>query len=195
MESNPPPPPPLPLTSQVQLRISSPSPFLDKLASAPENYLRDIPTTPYEPPVYEPTFYFFYGTLTKPEVLSRILDLTEPPQLRPAQVEGYSLSSWGQYPALIDGPPGNLVQGFAFQVQTEEDEEKLAYYETKAYECMPCVIAFTDGAEPTKVDGNTFMYAGDAVALQEGRFDRKLWERQMGQSLPTLKSIKMGSES
>jgi hypothetical protein len=29
--------------------------------------------------------------------------------------------------------------------------------------------------------GRTFIYAGDAAALKEKRFDRKLWARQMGQ--------------
>lgn len=28
------------------------------------------------------------------------------------------------------------------------------------------------------------MYAGDAEALREGRFDRTLWELQMGKKLP-----------
>lgn len=140
-----------------------------------------VPSTPAS---YHPIFYFFYGTLTKPETLKHVLDIDQEPVLRPAKVVGYGLSAWGQYPALIDGDTGAEVQGYAYEVQSVEHEYKLAYYETNAYKLRPCMIRFTDGQEPDELVGNTFMYAGDAVALQEGRFDRFLWEMQMGQRLP-----------
>ncbi|KAF4446248.1 Poly polymerase [Fusarium austroafricanum] len=60
----------------------------------------------------------------------------------------------------------------------------LAYYETGAYELAPCLIQFTDGQEPQQVLGKTFMYAGDAQELKDGRFGIKLWELQMGMRLP-----------
>ena len=60
--------------------------------------------------------------------------------------------------------------------------------ETGAYTLKPCSIYFTDGPGGREDDGptagKTFMYAGDAVALKEGRFDRLLWELQMGTRLP-----------
>ncbi|KAI0870427.1 hypothetical protein GGS24DRAFT_493026 [Hypoxylon argillaceum] len=77
-----------------------------------------------------------------------------------------------------------FLSGFAYQVQTTEHEFKLARYETNAYKLHPCRIRFTDDREPRELSGNTFMYAGDAAALQAGRFDRVLWELQMGTRLP-----------
>ena len=66
-------------------------------------------------------------------------------------------------------------------VQSEDDEQKLAYYETLAYKAALCLITFTNGAQQVQAMGRTFIYAGDAAALKEKRFDRKLWARQMGQ--------------
>ncbi|GAW20489.1 hypothetical protein ANO14919_099950 [Xylariales sp. No.14919] len=132
----------------------------------------------------KPMWYFFYGTLTGPEILKHILDLREKLLLRPAKIISYELSSWGQYRALINSKPGAEVSGFAYEVQTIEHEFKLARYETNAYKLHPCQIIFTDGREPREISGNTFMYAGDAAALQAGRFDRVLWELQMGTRLP-----------
>jgi Gamma-glutamyl cyclotransferase, AIG2-like len=181
-----PQPPPFRLTGHrpQPLLADNTSPFLNSLASAPENYLTDIPDTPYKPPVYEPIYYFFYGTLTQPEILSSVLDLTEPPEFRPARIVGYSLANWGQYRALVDGPQGAIVEGSAYKVRSAEDEYNLAHYETSAYRVAPCCITIIDGGHPAEVSGNTFKYAGDAQALREGRFDRKLWELQMGQRLP-----------
>lgn len=162
---------------------SSPSPYIEKVASAQPNYLLNMPATSFKPETYKPTWYFFYGTLARPDTLRHILGLQTSPAMRKAQVEGYSLAMWGQYRALIDGPQRNIVRGSAFLVATQ-DEDRLAYYETNAYEIAPCVITFTDDAEPRSTRGNTFIYAGDASAIQAGRFDRSLWEKQMGISLP-----------
>ncbi|KAF4989728.1 hypothetical protein FDECE_14610 [Fusarium decemcellulare] len=180
---SPPPLPPKPLSSQ---NPQQPRGFLAKLESAPEDWVSQIPATPpeTEPYRYEPVYYFFYGTLVQPDMLKEVLGLTEEPELREAKVVGYSLSAWGQYKALVDGEQGEEVSGRAFQVQSPEHEYKLAYYETSAYELAPCLIQFTDGEEPSQVQGKTFMYAGDAQVLKEGRFDRKLWELQMGMRLP-----------
>lgn len=133
---------------------------------------------------YKPTYYFFYGTLTQPETLSHILDLKEQPVLRPAKLIGYALVDWGQYRALVHGEPGQEVSGRAYLVQSPEDKLKLARYETNAYEAVPCKIQFTDGQSPEHGYGMTFRYAGDDAALKAGRFDRKLWELQMGTRLP-----------
>ncbi|RYO94928.1 hypothetical protein DL766_001231 [Monosporascus sp. MC13-8B] len=104
--------------------------------------------------------------------------------MRPAKIEGYSLTKWGDYKALIGGEPGEEVHGMAYEVCSPEHEFNLAYYETNAYDLAPCLRQFTDGAEPKKIIGRTFMYAGDTAALKEGRFDRKLWEFRMGSRLP-----------
>jgi hypothetical protein len=165
-----------------------PSHFLAQLQSAPKDYLSTIPKIQYQAPVYEPVYYFFYGTLTQPETLKRILDLEEEPVLRRAQIVGYSLAKWGDYLTLLDGPPGNVVSGHAYMVRSSDDEWKLAYYETLAYKPASCRITFTGDAQPALVSGRTFMYAGDVAALREKRFDRTLWMRQMSYR-PTSNSI------
>ncbi|KAJ8130171.1 hypothetical protein O1611_g3462 [Lasiodiplodia mahajangana] len=138
-----------------------------------------------------PIWYFFYGTLTKPSILRHVLDIEEQPIFRPAKITGYELSSWGQYLALIDGAKDARVTGCAYQVQTLEHDEKLARYETDAYKVHRCMIEFTDGNEPVEVYGNTFIYAGDAKALVEGRFDRRLWQIRMGVALPKAWNIEL----
>lgn len=141
-----------------------------------------------EPYVYEPIYYFFYGTLMKPNILKGVLNLQTEPILRPAKVYGYELTNWGQYKALVDGESGTALTGCAYLVESLEHEYRLATYETGAYTLKPCSIYFTDGPGGREDDrptaGKTFMYAGDAVALKEGRFDRLLWELQMGTRLP-----------
>ncbi|KAM5342639.1 hypothetical protein ACJ41O_013605 [Fusarium nematophilum] len=183
---SPPPAPPLPPKPLVSENAQRPSGFLAKLEAVPADWASLIPKHPPkpEPYCYEPVYYFFYGTLAQPDMLRGVLGLNTDPELREAKIIGYSLSSWGQYKALVDGEPGEVVLGRAFQVQSAEQEYKLAYYETSAYELAPCLIEFTDEKEPLQVQGKTFMYAGDAKALKDGRFDAQLWELQMGMRLP-----------
>ncbi|KAI0115568.1 hypothetical protein GGR51DRAFT_503429 [Nemania sp. FL0031] len=178
-----PPPLPPPLSSHGT-QGERPSTYLASLEAAGPNFMDTAVYVPFRPRSIKPIWYFFYGTLTKPEILKHILDLQEEPLLRPAKIIGYTLSSWGQYRALVDGEPGEEVSGFAYEVQTTEHEFKLARYETNAYKLHPCHIEFTDKGEPAEISGITFMYAGDAVALRAGRFDRVLWEIQMGTRLP-----------
>ena len=136
-----------------------------------------------KPKTFQKTLYFFYGTLKEPATLSRILERDIPASaLQPAYVMGYCLEMWGQYKALVNGPTGKIVAGMAYEVESEEDAEELAVYETSAYEVAPCNIYLPSkvpGGEPKKVEGDTFRYAGDAQALREGRWDRKLWLRNM----------------
>ncbi|KAH8163961.1 hypothetical protein CIB48_g4282 [Xylaria polymorpha] len=179
----PPTPPPLPppLASH-SAKGERPSTYLASLAG--HNFMDTAVYVPMLDEPFKPVWYFFYGTLAKPEILKHILDLQKEPWLRPAKIIGYELSSWGQYRALVDGEPDAEVSGFAYEVQTTEHEFKLARYETNAYKLHQCRIMFTDNREPRELSGNTFMYAGDAAALQAGRFDRVLWELQMGTRLP-----------
>lgn len=163
----------------------TPSEDIDKVVLISGNYLKrpiERPLVAEQP--HRPVYYFFYGTLTQPKILSHILDLKEEPVLRPAKLIGYALAHWGQYRALVNGEPGEEVTGSAYRVQSAEDESKLARYETNAYEAVPCDIKFTDGQDPAHEHGMTFRYAGDDEALKAGRFDRKLWERQTGTRLP-----------
>lgn len=60
-----------------------------------------------------------------PTLLSEILRLAEKPRLRPAMLLGYSLKLWGQYPALVDGPPGAVVEGWVYDTAYEFHAERL----------------------------------------------------------------------
>lgn len=84
---------------------------------------------------------------------------------------------------MISGTSEQTVSGSAYLIQSEEQARKLAEYETKAYKVADCLIFFTDNKSPAEEAGKTFMYAGDEKTLLEQRFDRKLWELQMGRRL------------
>ncbi|KAI0392850.1 hypothetical protein F5Y17DRAFT_434921 [Xylariaceae sp. FL0594] len=157
--------------------------YLASLEAAGPDFIKTAFHCDKAPSPIGPEWYFFYGTLTDPKTLKRILDLDEEPVLRPAKVVGYQLSSWGQDPAMIDGCRKE-VSGFAYKVQTTEHEFKLARYLTSAYQLRPCRISFTDGVEPHKVSGRTFMLARDAKTQQAGEFGRVRWELSMGTRLP-----------
>ena len=46
---------------------------------------------------------------------------------------------WGQYLALVKAP-GKVVEGMVYHVQTLDDRDKLAAYETSDYCTQPRVI-------------------------------------------------------
>ncbi|KAK7965889.1 poly polymerase [Apiospora aurea] len=182
-QKGPPTPPPLPPAPRWRRMNERPSQYLANLEAAGEETIQEILRAPHSlppPPQYEPIHYFFYGTLKNPRVLVDVLGTGQAPLLRPAKIIDYTLANWGDYKGLIDGSPGEEVLGLACEITSAEHEHKIAYYETNAYCLAPCLIDFADCKEPKQVSGNTFMYAGDAAALQEGRFDRKLWECQIG---------------
>ncbi|RMZ75888.1 hypothetical protein DV738_g5226, partial [Chaetothyriales sp. CBS 135597] len=154
------------------------SPFIQKLQAAPaESY------SPPTPPAVG--WYFVYGTLKDPALLAEILSLSQTPPLPlyPAKLTGYSLKLWGQYPALVDGYPGQEVQGMAVRIDEQRHADRLAEYETKAYRCAPCLIRFVgeDGSDIDKqVKGSVFKYAGNLDDLADGQFDLDHWLRLMG---------------
>lgn len=93
-------------------------------ASAIEVMFRSLPPDFYTnpewssheiPPKY-PVYYFFYGPLRAPATLKRVLDLPEEeePELRPAQIIGYALCKRPDRPALVNGVPGQVVNGSAY---------------------------------------------------------------------------------
>ncbi|KAG8165335.1 hypothetical protein KVR01_005610 [Diaporthe batatas] len=118
--------------------------------------------------------YFFYGSLMDPTQLQRVLGLKDRPRnLVPAEIVGYHIRMWGPYPALIDGPPGNVVKGMAYEVEGEKAKTKLADYETDNYREHTCTIRLEGGAQ---VSGTTFEWAGDVDDLKDGSFDLKDWQ-------------------
>ena len=106
-------------------------------------------------------WYFFYGTLGDSGQLSWVLGFDELPILHPARILGGVVKEWaGKYKALVDGPESAMVQGCAYLVETQKQEDELRFYETAGYEVVRCGI-FMEGG---RVDGCTFRFV-DAAAL------------------------------
>lgn len=82
----------------------------------------------YDYNAFSKTFYFFYGTLMDPNQLCRVFQSPDRPQLYPAQIVGYNCKLWRPYPALVDGPPGAIVCGMAYEVQSSAEEKGLQAY-------------------------------------------------------------------
>lgn len=122
--------------------------------------------------------YFFYGSLMFPRMLQHVLDLPAPPPLRPAEVVGLHLKMWGPYPALVDGAPGEVVRGMAYEVRGGgAHKDLLAQYETACY--RPRLYQIQVQGQPERVLGTTFVWSGDAAELEEGAFDVEGWEKRM----------------
>lgn len=91
-----------------------------------------------------PVWYIFYGRLAEAELLKGLLELDEEPEYRSASVQGGNMCRLGgKYNALVNGE--GIVQGHAFLVEDEEQEEKLRFFETDMYEVVRCEIRFEDG--------------------------------------------------
>lgn len=172
----PPPPPPPP--EDPNSKISS---FVLKLRSAPPDYHYKSPKPPAPVDIWAAPKgpYLFYGTLTDPCMLAEILHLDHEPELRPAYILGYECKLWGPYPALLDAPEV-IVEGTVYNVQSVEDGETLAAYETGYYRTEPCLIQYVDGEEPGQDLGSVFKFVGDERELSEGGFDLKVWLKRMG---------------
>ncbi|KUJ19566.1 uncharacterized protein LY89DRAFT_562361, partial [Mollisia scopiformis] len=104
-----------------------------------------------------PVWYFFYGTLADPAVLSRHLGLASEPILWPATVRGGVLKTWaGKYRALVDGAESSVIDGSAYEVQSKAQEDALRAYETSKYEVVRCMIEV--GCR--RIPGCTFRFVG-----------------------------------
>lgn len=150
------------------------SPMARKFQIAAQLESAGIQASPVPEP-WKPVYYFFYGSLMDDEQLTTVLRLTSPPVLRPASIVGYSIKLWGPYPALVDGPPGNVVNGMMYEVRRENHERRLAYYETSSYKCVSCPI--TPGTGEEQITGKTFVWAGEPEELSEGTFDLEAWRK------------------
>ncbi|KAF2802395.1 uncharacterized protein BDZ99DRAFT_468869 [Mytilinidion resinicola] len=119
-----------------------------------------------------PVWYFFYGTLADQDLLANLFGWSDVahklPILYRASLKGGILKTWGgRYRAMIDSP-GNLVEGFAYQVQSRDEEDALLVYETEKYEVVRCNIVLEVIASvglKQLVKGCTFRYAGSEEDL------------------------------
>ena len=110
-----------------------------------------------------------------PKTLAKVLRLPIRPTCYPAKIIGYSCKLWGSYPALVDNPPGAIVHGVAYEVQSPEEVTCLQAYETDNYRPRGCLIEFEDGRE---VAGKAFVWNADKSLLKEGVFDLKNWQME-----------------
>jgi len=113
-----------------------------------------------------PVWYFFYGNLAVPDILSRCLGLSEKPTFTPATVTGGVIKKWrGKYNALLDsdGAETACVDGWAYLIETEEHEEALRLYETENYEIVRCTISMEGRSDAVK--GLTFKFVGPSEHL------------------------------
>lgn len=121
---------------------------------------------------YIPKPFFFYGSLMDPLRLQEVLQLPEPPALKPARVKSYKIMLWGQYPALVDGPSNSYVDGMAYVVEIEKQQKMLEHYETDVYSIEGIRIMI----EGKEVSGRTFMWADDPTELIEGTWSLEKWK-------------------
>lgn len=54
----------------------------------------DKPSFPWPYDITDKGWYFFYGTLMDSSTLAKVLQVAEPPRLRPARVIGYEIRLW-----------------------------------------------------------------------------------------------------
>jgi hypothetical protein len=82
---------------------------------------------------------------------------------------------WGDYPALIESSPNDIVTGMAYRACSVRDRERLVRYETAAYRIQGCTLWF-DG---TWMVGKIFVWNGERDGgrdgLREGDFDSRGW--------------------
>ncbi|KAI9671971.1 MAG: hypothetical protein M1817_002298 [Caeruleum heppii] len=152
------------LMARKFLAAQNGSPVFSLRSSTPE-----VPYGSYEKPVY-----FFYGSLSDPATLAKVLRRSDMPELLPAKTLRYTIKLWGPYPALLidfaeyEDAEAPIVYGMAYQVQSFEEEEWLKEHETNHYRSEYCRIHLEDGKE---VPGRTFVWNADEAILTEGTFD------------------------
>ncbi|PNP59087.1 hypothetical protein THARTR1_01335 [Trichoderma harzianum] len=111
-----------------------------------------------------PVWYFFYGTLADADILSRIIGLGKKGgetqvEYKRARIRRGKLSTWGgKYLALVDADEDSTVDGCAYQVKDQNQEDSLRVYETGKYEAVRCTMELLDG-DGRFLQGLTFRLA------------------------------------
>ncbi|RYP92700.1 hypothetical protein DL770_001213 [Monosporascus sp. CRB-9-2] len=127
--------------------------------------------------VFEPFYFFFYGSLQDPGQIRRVCGLDAsalpPGALQPATIRGWRVKMWGPYPALVPADADTEVRGVVWKCEIGAHVSRLCFYETDNYRLEFVDIKKDDG-EVIK-DGRTFVHAGDPADLEEGSFDLAQW--------------------
>lgn len=124
-------------------------------------------------------YFFFYGPLMDPDTLAKVLQLSEPPKLRPARVMSHETKLWGEYPALVQKMKMfHAVDGVACEILLREHWDRLLdYVPGPPYHVAPILIDFLDTGEKS-VGGEAFFYEGDPEELRDGSFNLESWLRK-----------------
>ncbi|RVX70353.1 hypothetical protein B0A52_05852 [Exophiala mesophila] len=150
--------------AKKELCAENQAPMLGKDCTMPQHRPDNAEFEPVPAPNQYPVWYFFYGTLADPIVLTRHLGLDKAPDYIKAHVTDGKVQFWGgKYKALVDAP-GESVQGCAFLVKTQIEEDALRFYETDKYEVVRCQILTQSGA----MHGLTFRFKGNLDELDFG---------------------------
>ncbi|KAF2191233.1 hypothetical protein K469DRAFT_696945 [Zopfia rhizophila CBS 207.26] len=106
--------------------------------------------------------YFFYGSLTDPKTLKRVLGSEKEPRIGKARVVGSGKVKCVSYWTLVGKDEGS-VEGVIFHVESAGRECRLTTYDTQAYrpslnQDRGCAYRFP----LENVGGRIFVYAGDS---------------------------------
>lgn len=108
-----------------------------------------------------PVWYFFYGTLAESNILSSVIGLSAKEktiEYKRARLWRGRLSTLaGKYLVLVDADECSVVDGWAYQVQNQDQEDSLRVYETGKYEVVRCTMKFEDDED--LIHGLTFRLA------------------------------------
>ncbi|KAJ5574300.1 uncharacterized protein N7459_008727 [Penicillium hispanicum] len=117
---------------------------------------------------FQKQYCFLYGTLKDPGILSTVLHSSEPPKMRPARVISFYVKLWGPYPTLLVGPPFQPIEAPAYEMQSQEECDRIVAYESDKLRLHPCLIAFLDDPDGVKeiVEGVTFVWNGPPQELK-----------------------------
>ncbi|KAJ5042013.1 uncharacterized protein L3040_004574 [Drepanopeziza brunnea f. sp. 'multigermtubi'] len=135
--------------------------------------------------VHAPTFgyaqdqfpvWYFYGRLASAPKLCSLLSLPgdEVPVLHKPSAMGGKMETGGngKYNALVYGPEiVSRINGWAYQVASEEHEDALRKYETAAYEVFKCEMEM----HSNRVQGCISRFVGECVRWQINPYDESVW--------------------
>jgi gamma-glutamylcyclotransferase (GGCT)/AIG2-like uncharacterized protein YtfP len=130
-----------------------------------------------KPQPFKKVFYFFYGTLMDSDTLSKVLGTERRPETQPAKIfRGFTCKLWGPYPALINAErPWEPIHGVVYEVQNEDEEQRLLDYHGVHYSLTICKVELEDGSTNWV---HTFEWQGDESRLKEGKFDLDAWKKK-----------------
>ena len=135
----------------------------------------------YEPPAWErPDFegfwrrkYFFYGPMADPRTLAGILGRDELPALRRGTMATAKVMLKGTMPVLIEDCEGYSAEGYFYEVQSEEEGERIKASIPEGLEKIGALVVDEDGAEQCML---TWAWEGSQEGLIEGAFDLEAWK-------------------